>query len=135
MKSKLLLIVTLLFSINASYAQIKLKDDSLHPAQKDQHISADSYKNLLGYSRYTATILGYADYCQFSKTDQKTLYDHFFNKIGLLKLTSFQEKELTGQFFQTAQTAKALGVNNSKLTCEKFRLDFNKIMNSIQEGK
>lgn len=133
MKTKLLLIAALLLSINASYAQIKLKDDSLHPAQKDQHISAENYKNLLGYTRYTATILGYADYCQFSKTEQKNLYEHFFNKIGLLKLTQFQDKELTGQFFQTAQTAKALGVGNSKLTCEQFKIEFNKIITNIQQ--
>lgn len=135
MKTKLLLIGALILSINSSYAQIKLKDDSLHPAQKDQHISAENYKNLLGYTRYTATIIGYADYCQFSKTEQKKLYDHFFTRIGTLQLTTFQDKELTGQFFQTAQTAKSLGVSNSKVTCEQFKVEFNKIITNIQENK
>lgn len=130
MKLKTLFIIALTITFNFSQAQIKLKDDSIHPAQKDQNMSATNYQNLLGYSRYTATILGYADSCNFSKEDQKLVYDYFFNKINTLNLTDFQTKELTGQFFETAHSAKDLGVSNSHLTCGKFKNEFDKIVTS-----
>lgn len=133
MKIKALMICIFAISLNVANAQIKLKDDSIHPAQKDQNISATNYQNILGYARYTATILGYADSCNFSKEDQKNVYDYFFNKIKTINLTDFQNKELTGHFFETAHTAKSVGVANSRMTCEKFKTEFDKIVLSTNK--
>jgi hypothetical protein len=120
-----------------SQAQIKLKDDSVHPSpviQKSPNntLPPDTLKEIIGYGMYTATIVGYANFCQFPRADEKLVFDNYFSQIYRLSLPNDQIRLISEKFTETAQQAKKLGVSNSKITCSQFKQDFDKIIIKIK---
>lgn len=127
--------IVLLAVCLTTQAQIKLKDDSVHPTQQNHNITEEQLKNLVGYGMYTATIVGYANSCNFPKDQEKMVFDHYFTKLKKLNLSHQNVKNISDQFTLTAQEAKAKGVKNSNLTCDQFKVEFNKIIQAIKEQK
>lgn len=129
---KLTFCCCLTFFSNFCYGQIILKDNSVR-ANQTTHLNQEKLKNIVGYAKYTATIVGYADFCGFSKNEQKIIFDNYFNKIKNLNLSSEQIKVISDSFTETAQEAKGLGVSNSKLTCSQFKVEFDNIIKTISK--
>lgn len=134
---KKILFLIFLVGFNNAIAQIKLIDDSVHPANeiKKQSLNSETLKSLVGYGMYTATILGYAEFCQLAKEEQKIIFDNFFDKLKLVSLTEEENKLIANQFMETAKIAKEKGVSNSNINCPTFKIEFDHIIKSIKDKK
>lgn len=132
---KYILILFSLLSMN-SMAQISLKDDSItyKNAQPDNgRLSAEKFKELNGFSKYSGTIQGFSGYCNFPLDTQKIFYENFMKKIVSLNLTKNEFEVIESSFKQSTYEIKKNGING--LTCDKFKNDFDKIITNIHGKK
>lgn len=134
MKKYILVLISLL-SMNA-IAQITLKDDSTtYKSEQPQNgkLSPDKFKELNGFSKYSGTIQGFSGYCNFPVDSQKLFYEAFMKKIISLNLTKNEFEIIESSFKQSTYEIKQKGING--LTCDKFKPDFDKIIESINGKK
>lgn len=126
-------------SITSSSAQIMLetpKPITQQPATTKPSISPKQYnelvKFLVGFGKYNATIVGYAVSCDFAKQDAAIIYNNFYDKIAKSNLSEIDKQNVDKAFTETFQVARQRGVGNSNLTCDTFKPEFTKIINTIK---
>lgn len=117
-------------------AQITLKDDSItykNEQTENGRLSSDKFKELNGFSRYSGTIQGFSGYCNFPVDSQKLFYDNFMKRILSLNLSQNEFEIIQNSFKQSTYEIKKNGING--LSCDKFKGDFDKIIDSINAKK
>lgn len=132
MKKYIVVLISVL-SMNAM-AQITLKDDSTtykNEQPNNGRLSPEKFKELNGFSRYSGTIQGFSGYCNFPVESQKLFYDNFMKRILSLNLTKDEFEIVENSFKQSTYEIKKNGITG--LTCEKFKNDFDKIIDSIKK--
>lgn len=131
-KMKKLILILAIVSTN-SFAQLQLKDDSVtykDELPKNSILSVQKFKELNGLSKYNGTIQGFSSFCKFPVESQKKFYDNFINKVTNLKLSKEENEIIDNSFKQSAYEVKKNGINGLK--CEKFKVDFDKIIKDIE---
>lgn len=130
---KKLILILAIISTN-SFAQLSLKDNSSTFKDKSPlngTLSAEKFKEIKGFSKYSGTIQGFAGFCKFSVDSQKIFYNYFVQRVTNLKLSKEENEIINTSFQQSAYEVRKDGING--LTCEKFKSDFEKIMKDIPQ--
>lgn len=128
--NKTILLIFMLFSTSA-FSQIILGDNPKESNEKPT-IEASKFKNIVGYGMFNATIIGYAQSCGFDNKNQELIYNSYYKKVISLKPSNNELQVINSNFFNTVNEAKKLGVANSKMTCEQFKIDFDKIISHLK---
>ena len=106
---------------------------SLDSSQKlqDGTTILDNVKGLAGYN---AVILGYAVYCDFKKPDVQSLEIYFVSIINKLNLSNEDYGVVKDYFMSTFKIAKERGPSNSGMTCDQFKVEFDKMYEAVKSG-
>lgn len=128
---KNIILSTILLS-NLAYAQIILPENK--SIIKKQEIKKE-FLEIMGYARYNSTIIGYAISCGLPKEDNKIIYNNYFKSVENYSLTEEEKSQIGINFDETLKLAKEKGPTNSSLTCETFKVQFDKIVSHIKNNK
>lgn len=126
-----IIISTMLLS-SLAYGQIVLPENK--SMLKKQEIKRELLE-ITGYARYNSTIIGYAISCGLPKEDNKIIYNNYFKSLESYNLTEEEKIQIGSNFDETLKIAKEKGPSNSSLTCETFKMEFDKIVNHIKNIK
>ena len=129
---KLLFYILLGFS-SIIHAQITLPENKSYSQQHQEE--KKEFNQVLGITRYNATIIGYSLYCRFGKKDIETVYNYFFSEMKNYNLSKDEIYKINTSFQETVKEAMTLGPKSSKLTCQQFNKEFIKILDYIKEKK
>lgn len=109
---------------NQQFADVESKKDSLS--------GQDVFKEIKGFSDYTATIVGYGMFCDYSNNEIEAIKNNLIKSLDNIKLSNNDYQEIQNSFLETVKIAKSRGPANSNLTCLTFKPEFEKIYNSIK---
>lgn len=127
---KKIFLMSLLCLSNQLFAQIDLPQNK----SLSQMSNKKQLPEIIGYGKYNATIIGYGIGCNFSKDDNKIIYDYYFNNLNQYNLSVDEKDIISKSFDETLAQAKQLGVANSKMTCDSFKIQFDKIVDFIKKN-
>ena len=126
------IIVSVILLSSLADAQIVLQENK--SIIKKQEIKKE-FLEIIGYTGYISTVIGYAVSCGLPKEDNKIIYDNYFKSIKNYNFTEGEKSQIGINFDETLKLAKEKGPANSSLTCETFKVEFNKIVNHIKNNK
>ena len=82
-------------------------------------------------AEYNATILGYADNCNYDKEDIKKVENYFLNTIQQININEEDLNPIRDNFKSTFNKAKVDGPGAKGMTCLTFEETFQQILNTV----
>ena len=114
------------------YAQIVLPENK--SLIKKQEIKRELFE-IIGYGKYNSTIIGYAINCGLVKEDSKIIYENYFKSVESYNFNDEEKNQIVTNFDETLKLARDKGPTNSSMTCETFKVEFDKIVKHIKNNK
>jgi hypothetical protein len=93
------------------------------------------FKEINGITAYNATILGYSIACKFPVDQTELIKNQMVTSINHLNLSDKEYQFVQDTFRKNLDIAKERGPSNSKLNCDQFKVEFNKIYQAILTAK
>ena len=96
-----------------------------------RHLSDAELTQVTGIANYNATFIGYALSCKFDSTTVEKVNNYFFSLLDYTQISPEQYQLINQSYLTTAKTANEKGPANSNMTCDQFKVEWDKIVASI----
>lgn len=112
-------------------AQIKMEENKTLP----QGQLKGEVQNIAKVGQYYANVIAYSMICKFPDSDNKIIFDNYFNKISQFNLSEVDKdyllKNYESEFKITME--KNVGKTEKDSSCDKFKPEYQKILEYIKK--
>lgn len=127
------IILGIIFTIIAfpSIAQIKLEENKTL-SQGGIRIEVQNISNV---GKYYANVVAYSIICKFSENDNKIIFDSYFDKLSQFKASESEKDYLLKDYEKEFRNIleKNKGKNEKNSSCEKFKPEYEKIVEYVKK--
>ena len=128
---KIILAICCVFMTLPGIAQIKLEENKTLP----QGQLKGEVQNIANVGKYYANIVAYGLMCKFPESDNKLIFDSYFKRLSQYNLT-IPERDLILKTYELEfklTLEKNKGKNEKDSSCDKFRPEYNKIVEYLKK--